>query len=476
MNPPPVLTKEAPETDAATPQAAPPEPAASRQNRLIVEVGRVLVSVAIIAAGVFGFLQLWNQAKPAEKSEKTGESPVLVDTIEIVDHEGDLDLAVDGVTVPFREIQIAAEVAGRVTFKSSECRAGNFVRAGTLLLRIDQEPYELEVARLSRLREEAAQNVAEVDIEIRNTDGLIALAEDDLELRVNEVGRQKRLRSTGVGSVSELENAERAKLQSENAKQGLENQKRLLLARKERLGTSQRLAEIQLQQAELDLKRTEITAPVDGVLVSEMVEANSFVQRGTGLLVLEDTSQVEVRCSLTMEELYRLWQSTDAQRSGDYDIPNARVTVIYELAGRTFEWEGRLARFDGLGLDEKTRTVPCRIVVSEPRSVRERITEQSLVTPKDGPRALVRGMFVRARIHTTPTKLLVRVPEAALRPGNKVWLVENGQLVVRKAVIAGLSGTDVLVDGATSELAAGDRAIVSPLAASAGMAVKETAE
>lgn len=468
------------------PQVEPPERSGSpprtgaRSNSAVTEFLRIGVSVAILACGVLGMLAFGTGRNPA-KSEPKKTTATKVETIEVIAHSGGLDLNVDGIAVPFREIQLAAEVAGRVTFKSEECRAGNFVKAGTPLLRIDREAYELESARLQRQRTEAEQNIKELEVEIANTKEMLSLADDDLDLRKKNVARQKRLSSSKVGTTAALEDAQSSQIQSLNSKKGYENQQRLLTTRKARLQTGIALVDIQLRKAKLDLDRTEITAPVSGVIVSEMAEADSFVQRGTSLLNLEDTSRVEVRCNLTMEELYRLWQADPSGKdpspdaaSLTYQIPNVPVSVLYKLAGRTFAWEGRLARYDGLGLDQKTRTVPCRVVVDEPGNVQELRNGDSMVAAKGGPRALVRGMFVEVRIHTEPKSPLVRIPEIAVRPGNRVWLLRDGQLAVQKAVVAGVSGDDLLVDAEASGIAAGDRAVVSPLAeAIDGMAVEE---
>lgn len=461
------------------------EAASDTKSGLPAEALRLGVSVLIIGAGVLGMLS-FGKGAPPKKSDVPKAAAALVRTVDIIAHSGELDIQVDGIAVPFREIQIAAEVAGRVTFKSEDCRAGNFVNGGTLLVQIDKETYELEVRQLERQKTEAEHNLTELNVEIANTTQLLKHATDDLELRNNEVARQKRLSDSRVGTTAEYEASRRAQIQSSNAKTTLENQQSLLTTRKARLETSIELAEIRLKKARVDLQRTDIKAPVSGVIVKTVAEADSFVQRGSELLTLEDTSRVEVRCSLTMDELYRLWQSTrpgaakegvePSPARGAYDIPNAPVTVTYELGGRVFAWEGQLARYDGIGLNEKTRTVPCRVVVREPGNVKE-MFDDSLIDAKNGPPALVRGMFVVVKLHTTPRSQLVRIPESAVRPGPCVWLVRDGRLSIKTARIAGILGDDLLVDSEASGIEPGEKAVVSPLAeAIEGMPVQESAK
>ncbi len=438
------------------PGETPPIGPASSDTTLRTEVVRVvvslLVSAGVIALGGFGAKALVEKYKRAPAESAFEEELPKVRTQTVVTHDAGLKIHVDGVAVPFKEIQLAAEVAGRVDFKSDQCRAGNFVSKGTELIRIDRENYQLEFNRLEKEVEQAANNIAELAVEIANAEKLIAVADKDKRLRQMELTRQETLKNRGVGTDSAVEAAQRSFYQAENAFETVSNQKRLLEKRKSRLETSKNLAEIQLSKAQLDLDRTIIRAPIDGVIVTEMAEADSFVQRGTNLLTIEDTSKVEVRCSLTMDELYRLWQSDDQEKRGVYDVPNVKVTVIYELADQEFTWNGYLARYDGIGLDQRTRTVPCRIVVPKPQEVRSVRESGSEELATNGPPALVRGMFVKARLELDKQKYL-RVPQTAVQPGPVLWLFRDGELRIADAVIVGTTESkDVLIDGQASRV------------------------
>jgi len=179
------------------------------------------------------------------------------------------------------------------------------------------------------------------------------------------------------------------------------------------------------------------TAPVDGVIVRDSVEQGGFVQRGTVLFCIEDMSSIEVQCSLKMSDLYWLWRqrpgsaaSPETDEAAAYRVPQTAATVIYQFAGRDdlrFSWQGMLTRFEGSGLDERTRTAPCRVVVPQPREV-------AFAGPADrqpfaaGPPALVRGMFVTVLLHVCLEAPLVQVPDEALQPGKYVWRVRDGRL------------------------------------------------
>ncbi len=156
---------------------------------------------------------------------------------------------------------------------------------------------------------------------------------------------------------------------------------------------------------------------------------------------------------------------------GAYDIPQVPVTVIYDVMGNSYAWRGVLSRIDGVGLDNRTRTVPCRVLVTEPQAVS--LTEGSPDLPVAAPPALMRGMYVKVQLHSTPTVPLLSVPEIAVRPGNAVWAVREGKLQHFTLPAARVTRGSVLVAPQVTALKVGDAVVVSPLpAAKEGMAVR----
>tara|TARA_R110002049_G_scaffold305056_3_gene501084 strand:+ start:25608 stop:27353 length:1746 start_codon:yes stop_codon:yes gene_type:complete len=346
--------------------------------------------------------------------------PVNVVPIRSLDASGaTLQLRVDGTVVPYREARVAAEVAGRVVFKSEVCEAGSYVNKGDLLMRLDATDYELEVQRLSRLQEQEYEALSEVDQEMVNVQRLIELAKEDVELQRNEVNRQNSLPS-GFSSRGEVDQATRALLQARQQLVTSENQLDLLRKRRAKLEASERLAATQRKAAEVDLARTEIVAPIDGVIVSEEADLNTFVARGNPLVTIEDTSKVEVATNVRIDQLY--WILDQEGRTMDdlqkgYSLPETPALIEFEMSGREgdfHQWEGRLVGYDGIGLDLTTRTVPVRILVDDPRS-----TAQSSASV--GGTALVRGMYVTVKLLIKPRTPMVIVPAEALKPGNRVW-------------------------------------------------------
>lgn len=355
-----------------------------------------------------------------------------------------LDIDLSGTVVPFRELNVGAEVVGRVVFKDPNCRQGRYVTKGQVLFRIDPQDYELEVQRLAKMLEQDYASLRELDQEVANIQKSKDVTDEEIALHDAELERLRKLPEKFV-SETELDNVKRARLASVTQQVMLQNQIDLAQKRKVRLEAAEKLAETQLKKAKLDLARCEIVSPVDGVIVKDFVESDSFIQRGSTLVTIEDTGNVEVSCSLRMDQLYWILDQQDSpvgiaselksvSQAGRYALPPTPVTVEFHVAGReeqTYTWEGVLSRYEGSGIDAQSRTVPCRVRVEKPYQylVNGNPHEDDRVS---GPPALVRGMFVELKVHTKPRTPLIMVPKLAVKPGNTVWKFTATDDVLKK--------------------------------------------
>lgn len=484
-----------------------------------------LIVLAGGAAGMFGLYLLGTWSGP-ETGEADAEAIPLVRTIPIEPYDRPLEIEVDGLVVPHREIAISAEVNGQVIDKADNCEAGKFVAQGDLLLEIDPRDYELEVRRLTSELQQAEVQLEELQVEVANTQSLIELAQEQLDLRKKELRRLEQLAEKDYATDSQLDQERQNELAARNQLMTLRNQTQLLRTRRSRLERAKELTAARLERAELDLERTKIVAPVDGVVFEDLVEKGDYVAPGTAMARIEDTSAVEVKCSLRANELYWLWDQARTTPSAEsaqqaYQIPEAPVKVVYGVAGREFEWDGVLWRYDGIGLDPKTRTVPCRVLVRSPRVARYagelddafgppepktpdsegklasktdfsdhglaplKPVAQGEVAPGSGddssrdlrsdsgnveksppiaaPPALVRQMFVRVRIEARPRTLLLRVPEVAVQPGNRLWLVRDGKLHIVKIHVVDVDRDAVIFRHDESGPKAGDAVVISTI-------------
>ncbi len=448
----------------------------SQRRSLVIEIVRYVTPILILLLGIGGFFLMSALRKTPERLDEEKPQAPAVEVAKISPHADGITIELSGLVVPFAEHQVPAEVLGRVVKKHDICRAGRYVKKGTKLLEIDRQDFEIAEA-------EAEGALAELDAEMDSTRALLEIAKDQLTVEQREYDREKGLK--GVASRADLDRAEKELLTAKNATVSLSTQLTSMEKREQRLQAS-------LRRAKLDLDRTVVSAPVSGVIVRDEVQQDSFVQRGATLVVIEDTSKAEIKCSLRKDDLHWLWlaypkpempeiqpvgdskedadsaakEAEERAKALDYEIPQAEADVFYELVGNRFQWKGQLSRYDGIGLDSQTRTIPCRVLIDHPRDV---TSVDSNASDAVGPRALLRGMYVTIEIKAKPNTPLYRIPQRAVRPGKVVWLVRDDaksrdrKLVKQPVRIAETLSDEVIVHTNGTNIGGSDRIVISPL-------------
>ena len=402
----------------------------SNPNRpsLVGEIVKYLISILILGFGIFIMLSLYDLRQPPSEQESKELIP-MVQTVPAISYSGQLDKIVSGTVVPFREIKVAAEVSGNVVSKFSDFEAGNFVKKGTKLIEIDPTDYQMqldtgmaEVDQTEKMLQETVKEIAGAKRNVSNATN---------DYRLAKAAHQRNLRIRNALSKSEIDQSERSLLGAQSTLTTCENNLEMMKAKLERMKSTLALTKLQLDRAKTNLKRTVVVAPDDGVIVREMVQEGDYVRAGDPLVMFEDTSRSEVLCNLTPTDLAWIRSNSVANKEFEdepkadtfspYYLPKTKVS-IFESSDKDVVWDGVLERFDGIGREEKTRTIPVRITVERP-----------VVEVKQEQRALVRGMFVKCKIEVKTSndnteRAFVSFPAVALHPGNHVWVVKDEKL------------------------------------------------
>ncbi|MCA9128097.1 MAG: HlyD family efflux transporter periplasmic adaptor subunit [Planctomycetales bacterium] len=436
---------------------------------------RNIISIVLLAgsAGIFYWL---GTPEIATRPPDRGRPPA-VRTVVAEPHNDGIQFEVDGVVVPFRQVQLSAQVAGKIVMKSPNCKTGRAVRKGELLLEIESNDYALDVIRLNEELVQADAMLAELDAELRTSRNQISSAKDQLDIEVGHLARVNELFNRGALTDSDVDDARRVQLSAQNAYQTLVDQENLLTRRRTRLESAKALGSANLQRAELALERTKIFSPIDGVVVTESVEKDGYIQAGSPVVELQDTSQLDVSCKLHMYQMNWLWQAQAAAYGNQsaevpnmdemrmtqaYEFPTTDAVVHYKLSNKEYRWQGVIDRIDGAGVDSQTRMVPCRVHIPDPLAAT--LSQDNEGSHEMPPPALLTGMFVKVTVDARPPIPLVRLPQEAIQPGNTVWTVDSGKLKQKKISIANSTGEYVIAYQRDDGLQAGDLVVVSPLA------------
>jgi len=198
--------------------------------------------------------------------------------------------------------------------------------------------------------------------------------------------------------------------------------------------------------ASINLGYTLVRSPVSGKIGRAAVTEGAYVQQGpaTLLATVQQLDPIYVDLTQSSDELRRLRERID---SGEIRSEQGEVsaTVVFE-DGSEYPHKGKL-QFSDVTVDQGTGSVVLRAIVANPE------------------RALLPGMFLRARLEQGVTPRAILVPQAALArdpTGVAIVMVVDPEkkVEVRRVRTARANGNDWVV---TEGLKSGDQIIVEGL-------------
>jgi multidrug resistance efflux pump len=203
-------------------------------------------------------------------------------------------------TVRAYVVTMAPEVAGRIV--ELHVVDNKFVRKGDLLLVIDPTNFRIAVSQSKAAVQQAQANVQNIDAQMTVQQAQINASEAQLRLgraalvfAQQQADRYQKLARDGWGTVQNAQqftsqlNQQEATVQS--AQENLNQTRRQVETLKaQRLSAEAGLAqaEAQLNQAQVNLERTRILAPVDGYVTNLLAQLGNYVNVGVNTISLVD--------------------------------------------------------------------------------------------------------------------------------------------------------------------------------------------
>jgi multidrug resistance efflux pump len=233
-------------------------------------------------------------------------------------------------------VPIAAEVSGSVVEVAVDSNSN--VLAGALLFAIDSRRYELAVetalANLESARQATRASTADVD----TARARVVSAQASLKGSQQDAERLRRIKSQDPGAISDrrIEIAENSLTSAEGnlaaAEAGLQRAIEALGATGD-ANTRVLQAQAALEQAQLDLSRTRVLAPADGIVTDVRVDRGNFAQAGAPLMTFVANHDVWIQADFTENNLGHI-------RSGD------AVEIVFDaLPGSVFKGRVRTTGF-----------------------------------------------------------------------------------------------------------------------------------
>lgn len=366
-----------------------------------------LLPLAILAGAGAAVAVLF---KTAPKVERTSDSRPMPVVEAVPAEETPVERVVEafGTVIPARQVEIYPEVSGRIVEVHSALEPGGIIPAGDTLIKIDPEEYELALAH--------AQG---------------GLAEAEAALQV-EQGRQLVARREWELFGKDLPNAELG--------QALALREPQLRQAEARIASALSV----VKQAQLDLKRTEIKAPFDVLVLHENVDKGQYVSPGSAIALLVGSEAFWVQAKVLAAHLDAVLQMT-----GDQARP---VRIYSEVQGPHQEpVPGKLLRHLGQ-VDPDGRMAQILIEVHDPLGL-------DTEAPRHHPLAL--NTYVRAELDAGTLEGAVTIPRQALRENDEIWVVDGeNRLQTREAEVL---WRQVELVAVSNIFGPGERVVVSPV-------------
>lgn len=368
---------------------------------------KIILPVIILIIGIAAAFYLKNTGPKSKRQPPVKLAPVVqVKPLFPANHIVILNAM--GTVVPAREIELRPRVTGEVIDINPEFIEGGLLKAGSLVLQIDPEDYELALTQKEKTLADASYSLK-------------------LELGRQEVAKREWELLNGDKDAEERE------VELALRKPHLEKAKAELNA-----------AKAELKKAYLDLSRTQIKAPFNAMVLSRLVNLGSQVTPQERLAELVGSDSYWIQTSVPVDRLS--WIQIP-RRQGD---PATRARIIY---ANNYELTGTVIRLMG-DLSPEGRMARVLIEVEDPLGLKNSKYDQPPLLIDD---------YVRVEIEGKKLENVYKIPRTAFRDNAFIWIAgENSTLKIIEAHPVWRDAGVVLINNGIKP---GDRLIISDLPA-----------
>lgn len=378
-----------------------------RSKKTVKIILQLFLSVVVLGCS-FALATYYLKTSPKAKPIKRNPRPPLVQVADITFGTERYLIESMGTVIGAEEVNLTPRVSGEVISIAGDFIPGGIFNQGAILLQIDPADYKLHIRQL---RSEVAKAENDLSLEMGNQ----RIAQKEFEIlgqKVSETEKKLMLRMPQLGIA-------KANLDGVRA---------------------------QLHQAELNLARTRLNAPFNGVIQEKKVSIGSRVSPTTSVAKIVGTDRFWVRLTVPIDQLRWINIPSNSNDKG------SEIRIYPQMKGGvTISRLGHLIRLSA-ELEQDGRMAQLYGAVDDPLCL--------LPENKDQPRLLL-GSFVQAEITGQEFTEVAVIPREQLRPDDRVWLLDHkGRLVIRPVVVAARTKEKIFI---SSGLAPGEKIIVSAL-------------
>lgn len=295
-------------------------------------------------------------------------------------------VSASGAVNPVTQVSVGTQVSGQV--RDVFVDFNSEVKAGQLIAQID--PQTLEYRLNSSLADLDAANAAVAIAQANAASARANVSRARTDLAEAQRSHERNLSLVAQGFIAQSE-ADRTRAALASAQESLKAVEALVGVSEAQIASARanvKQREAAVSQARVDLSRTRITSPVDGIVIKRTVERGQTVaaslQAPELFVIAQNLSEMQVDASIDEADVGRI-------------RPGQKATFTVDaFPGRTFEGQVRQVR--------KAAT-----------NVSNVITYIAVVGFANGDSRLLPGMTANVRVVTDQRENVLKVPNAALR-------------------------------------------------------------
>ncbi|RZT97697.1 efflux RND transporter periplasmic adaptor subunit [Rivibacter subsaxonicus] len=336
-------------------------------------IAAAAVALAVAGAGAWWFL------RPADEAQKLKLGKVEQGPLQAV-------VAAAGTVKPVVQVSVGTQVSGQIRELAVDFNSE--VKRGQIIARIDPQSFESKVSQATADVDAARATALTAEANVNAALATAGKAQLDAENAKRDLARKQDLFGQNFISIAEVDTARNT---AATLAQSLKvTQAQIDVAKAQARNAAATIAQRQavLNQAKIDLDRTVIRSPVDGVVIKRSVDIGQTVaaslQAPELYIIAENLADMQVEVSIDEADIGRI-------RPGQ-----AASFTVDAFPGRTYE--GKVSQV------RKSATIASNVV-----------TYTVVVAFANTTSQLLPGMTANARIVTDKRDNALKVPNAALR-------------------------------------------------------------
>ena len=295
-------------------------------------------------------------------------------------------VAASGTVTPVTQVQVGSQVSGQI--KELFVDFNTEVKQGQLLARIDPEAFEYKLRQVQADLDSSRAAVLNAQANATAAQAAVSRAMVDLAEAQRALARNQDLVQQGFISAAQLETSRALVASQQAAVRAAQAQAQVSQAQIASAQAAVRQRDALVAQAKVDIQRTEIRSPVDGVVIKRSVELGQTVaaslQAPELFVIAQNLSDMQVQTAIDEADISRVALNQKASFTVD------------AFPGRSFE--GTVSQV--------------RKAATNTQNV---ITYTVVVAFANTESRLMPGMTANVKLVTDVRENVLKVPNAALR-------------------------------------------------------------